>query len=116
MMLYVVTVSGFALNLHFCFNHLSSIKIDAPASCSKGPQAGKMKCCKDRHLEIKVNDTHQAGSPTFWNKFFTFGFPVLSFADPVFSPQDHFIKNLPDRSPPRSPAVSIFLKNNIFRI
>src|ERR1700761_3203948 len=116
MMLYVVTVSGFALNLHYCFDRLSSVKIDAQASCGKSLQTSKMKCCKDKHFEIKVNDTHQAGSPTFWGKFFTFGFPVLSFADPLFSPQNHFTKSLPDRGPPRSPDVPIFLKNNIFRI
>ena len=116
MMLYVVTVSGFALNLHYCFDRLSSVKIDAQASCGKSLQTSKMKCCKDKHFEIKVNDTHQAGSPTFWGKFFTFGFPVLSFVNPLFSPQDHFIQSLPERGPPRSPHVPIFLKNNIFRI
>ncbi len=52
MMLYVVTVSGFALNMHYCFNRLRSVQIDAPANtCTKLLASSKMKCCKDRHIE-----------------------------------------------------------------
>jgi hypothetical protein len=118
MMLYVVTVSGFALNMHYCFNQLRSVKIDAPAnSCAKLLASSKMKCCKDRHIEIKVKDAHhQAGSPTFWGKFFFLGLPVVTFADFSLSPQNPLTERLQDRGPPLSPGTPIFLKNCNFRI
>jgi hypothetical protein len=59
-LLYLGTVSGFALNLHYCFNHLSSVKIDAPSkACAKGIAVSKMKCCSDKRIEVKVKDSHQ---------------------------------------------------------
>jgi hypothetical protein len=116
MMLYVVTVSGFALNLHYCFNRLASVKIDAPASCVKN-ESGKMKCCKDRHIEIKVKDAHsQPGSPLFFGKFFSLGLPVAVLADFSFSLPNRPTERLLDRGPPRTPVAPIFLKNCTFRI
>jgi hypothetical protein len=116
MMLYVVTVSGFALNLHYCFNRLASVKIDAPASCGKGLETSKMKCCKDRHVDVKVKDAHQNSSASFLGKIFAFDLLKPLFADFSFALQNRFIESLSDRGPPRSPDVPIFLKNNIFRI
>lgn len=115
MMLYVVTVSGFGLNLHYCFNRLSAVKLDAPASCVKN-ESSKMKCCKDRHIEVKVKDSHQAGSPSFWGQFFIFNLPALSLSDFSISFQNAPVERLLDRGPPRTPVAPIFLKNCAFRI
>ena len=81
LMLYVITVSGFALNLHYCFNQISSVKVDAPANpCAKVLENSKMKCCKDKHIEIKVKDAHQNNSPLHWSKFFPVAaLPVSAF-------------------------------------
>ena len=76
--LYVCTVFGFVLNFHYCFDRLSSVKVDAPAiACTKILQTSKMKCCKDRHIEVKVKDAHQSSSPLFWGKLFPLGLPKL---------------------------------------
>jgi hypothetical protein len=117
MILYVVTVSGFALNLHYCFNRLSSVRVDAPANaCVKALEVNKMKCCKYKHIEIKVKDAHQNGSPLFWSKFFPLALPLTAFA--YFSPAIQNTPNaaLPERGPPSAPDVPLFLRHCIFRI
>jgi hypothetical protein len=117
MMLYVVTVSGFALNLHYCFNRLSSVKIDAPANtCAKVLESSKMKCCKDKHIEIKVKDAHQNGSPLFWSKFFPLALPVTVFIDFIPAAQNNVALTSTQRGPPLAPDIPLFLKNCIFRI
>ena len=117
MMLYVVTVSGFALNLHYCFNRLSSVKVDVPANtCAKVLESSKMKCCKDKHLEIKVKDAHQNNSPLHWSKFFPLSLPVTAFLDFVPATQ-YFVTGIStERGPPKAPDVPLFIKNCIFRI
>ncbi|MBS1520740.1 MAG: hypothetical protein JST50_07090 [Bacteroidetes bacterium] len=115
-MLYLTTVSGFALNLHYCFNHLSSVNVDAqPNSCAK-LQSNKMKCCKDQKIEIKVKDAHQNNSPLHWSKFFPIALPVSAFV--IFTPavQDQMIASVTDRGPPKSPDVPLFLKYCTFLI
>jgi hypothetical protein len=117
MMLYVVTVSGFALNLHYCFNRLSAVNIDAPSgSCSKVLEKAKMKCCQERHIEVKVKDSHQAGSPSFWGKFFIFDLPALSLPDFSVSFPNERVERLLDRGPPEPPGIPVFIKNCTFRI
>ena len=118
MMLYLITVSGFALNMHYCFNQLRSVKIDPPGNSSaKLLTSSKMKCCKDRHIEVKVKDAHnQAGSPTFWGKFFFLGLPLATFADLSSSPKNLQTERFLDRGPPLMQDTPIFLKNCNFRI
>lgn len=85
-MLYLTTVSGFALNLHYCFNRPASAKVkaDAPANSCVKLQSSKMKCCKDQKIEIKVKDAHQNNSPLHWSKFFPIATPVSAFV--IFIP------------------------------
>jgi hypothetical protein len=116
--LYLVTVSGFVLNFHYCFNRLSSLNIDAPSNaCVKTLAVSKMKCCKDQHLEVKVKDSHQAGSQAFSGKFFMadLAIPALSTFSPSF--QNHSGGSLfTYRGPPEPSGTPIYLTNCIFRI
>lgn len=115
-MLYLTTVSGFALNLHYCFNRLASVKVDAPANSCVKLQSSKMRCCKDQKIEIKVKDAHQNNSPLHWSKFFPIALPVSAFV--IFAPavQDQLIANVTERGPPKTSGLPLFLKNCIFRI
>jgi len=115
-MLYLTTVSGFALNLHYCFNQLASVKIDAPANSCAKLQNSKMKCCKDQKIEIKVKDAHQNNSPLHWSKFFPIALPVSAFV--IFTPavQDQVVANVSERGPPKTSGLPLFLRNCIFRI
>ena len=115
-MLYLTTVSGFALNLHYCFNRLSSVKVDEQANPCAKLQNSKMKCCKDQKIEIKVKDAHQNNSPLHWSKFFPIALPASAFM--IFTPavQNPVAANVTERGPPKTTGVPLFLINCIFRI
>ena len=118
-MLYVVTVLGFALNLHYCCNYISSVKINAPAvNCGMDKVASKMKCCKNSQLQVKVKDAHQAEETSFLSQIFGFELPRLPFGNYSFFPQRPSLEKYFDRAPPDGPVQSIatFIKNCIFRI
>jgi hypothetical protein len=117
MMLYLVTVSGFAVNLHYCFNRVSSIQIDAPSKgCVKGLETREMKCCKDKHLVVKVKDAHQNGSFSFVSKVFIADVPNLQFADLPITGLNPAQFTTSYRGPPPLPDNAIYLKNCTFRI
>ena len=111
-LLYLVTVTGFALNMHYCFTYLYSVNINTPAkSCSK-LVAGKMKCCHDKHFEVKVKDAHQAQSTAYLAKTFSLHLPILPYSDLFLSAKpgvlsDLLYKDLPD--PPIN-NIPTFLK------
>lgn len=118
-MLYIVTVFGFALNLHYCGSTLASVKIDSPSTSSCKTLSGrKLKCCKDTQIAVKIKDAHQAESPSFFAGLFAFELPKIPFGDFLLSAQQALIEKLLDRGPPSTPSESIatFLKNCIFRI
>lgn len=117
--LYTVTVLGFALNLHYCGTELASIKIDSPAaSCKMMQECGKMKCCKDKQLQIKVKDAHQVEPYSIISKLFGVDIARASF-NGVFTPSRPACTDASlDRGPPDRPLPSIltFIRNCIFRI
>jgi hypothetical protein len=116
-LLYLVTVMGFALNLHFCGNYLAAVKIDAPVkSCNM--LSGKMKCCTNKHFVVKVKDAHQGEVHSFLSKTFVFELAKLPFNDSFLSVSQGSLVKFFDRGPPDISMgnTSIFLKNCIFRI
>ncbi|OOQ60606.1 HYC_CC_PP family protein [Mucilaginibacter pedocola] len=119
-LLYIVTVAGFALNLHYCGNYVADVKINAPAEACAQPMAkSKMHCCKDSRLDVKVKDDHQKESTSFLSRLFAFELPKFAWADFLFSSQQSVLEKLFDRGPPDEPpanAISVFLKNCTFRI
>lgn len=118
-LLYTVTVLGFALNLHYCGTQIASVKIDSPAvSCKMAQECGKMKCCKDKQLRIKVKDAHQAAPVSIISKLMGFDVPRLSF-DGLFTPSHQSAIDLSiDRAPPDKPWLNVatFIKNCILRL
>jgi len=63
LLLYFITATGFAVNLHYCCNTLASVSIGGPVkSCDA--TMGAIKCCNDKHFEFKVKDAHQAQAPS----------------------------------------------------
>lgn len=116
-LLYLVTVMGFALNMHFCGSYLVSVKINAPAkSCT--PLVGKMKCCHNKHFEIKIKDAHQGQRQTLQAKAFAFQLPAFHFADFLLNTQYSLSPESFAKAPPDPPSCNInsFLKNCTFRI
>jgi len=68
--LYSITVIGFALNLHYCGQMLSSVKINATTKGCGMFTARAMKCCRDKQIEVKVKDAHQGAAFLFLAKSF----------------------------------------------
>jgi hypothetical protein len=116
--LYIVTVTGFALNLHYCFNQITSVNINAPAKSCKMLSAGKMKCCKNTHLEVKVKDAHERESPSFFFRAFAFHSPGFCVTDFFIHHGQASTDKYIDRAPPDilSNSMVVFLKNCVFRI
>jgi hypothetical protein len=118
-MLYVSTVFGFALSLHFCADVLASVKIDAPAKSCKTLSGKKMKCCKDTQVTVKVKDAHQAEAPSFLKGLFVIELPWLAINNRGLAAQQSVLEKQAERGPPSvAPPgkVSVLVKNCTFRI
>lgn len=117
LVLYTITVSGFALNLHYCFNRLASVQIDAPAKgCVNGPETRKMNCCKDKHFVVKVKDAHQNVSSLFSAKVFVALLPTPALPEFTMATAEAPLSQPAYRGPPLSPPVASYLLNCNFRI
>lgn len=118
-MLYVITAVGFALNLQYCGKVITDVKINAPLhGCIKSPMAAKMKCCTQKHIDIKIKDAHESGAASILAKVFAFQLPVSSFTHFSFITypalfQKSFYGSPPD---PKQYSVAVFVKNRTFRI
>ena len=114
-LLYSVTVMGFAFNLHYCCNHLVSVQINAPVK-SCGMTAINPKCCKNTHLEVKVKDLHQGVSARPVSGAAGFTLPRLYFTDYFFVSKNYIITVIPNSSHPPGNDRPVFLKNCVFRV
>jgi len=116
--LYLITATGFALNLHYCCSQIISVTVNPPVKNYNGFAACKMKCCQDKHIEIKVKDTHQGQAQSFLAKTVLISVPKIFF--PAF---DFLHRNIAQvknygEDPPNVLASRpvIYLKNCVFRI
>lgn len=114
MLLYLITASGFALNLHYCGSIITSVKIDAPAKkCS----SFVMKCCRDKHVEVKVKDAHQGQSVSFSAKLLVAGLPTVRYTYQALTVQETTSIVFTDRGPPNiSGRTPLYIRNRVFRI
>lgn len=118
LLLYMVTVPGFALNVHYCGKIVTSVKIDAPAKgCKSSLMTGKMKCCHDKHIDVKVKDAHQGKSHSFLAKVFSFQLTRIPFSDYLLSAQKALLERFFEKGPSTQPFdnIPVFLKNCTFR-
>jgi hypothetical protein len=114
LLLYLVTASGFALNLHYCGNIITSVKIDAPVKkCS----VFAMSCCHDKHVEVKIKDVHQGQSVSFSANVFVVYLPVTNYYYHTLSAQEPTHVAFAYRSPPNSSgSTPVYIRNRVFRI
>ena len=118
-LLYTVTVLGFAINFHYCFNRVSGVTVNQPVKmCTSQKLAKAPKCCKDRYIDIKVKDGHQASALSFSAKSVGLEIPLLGFSKSAdaftSSPNVTFLYRGPPIDLSSQPAL--FLSNNNFRI
>ncbi len=118
-LMYVITSTGFALNLHYCGNHVAAIKINAPAkSCIALMAKSKMKCCKDTKLDVKVKDSHESQPNSFIAKTSPVVVPKSLFGDFLLPVHQILLNVFFDRGPPDAPKQSVpsFIKNRTLKI
>jgi hypothetical protein len=115
---YLITALGFALNLHYCGGVLAAVKINAPAKTCKPQLAGKMKCCNEKEIDVKLKYAHQGQSASFLSGLFGFEIPKIPFGDYVLSAQQALLEKLSDPAPPPPPCVKTdpVIKNRNLRI
>ncbi|TWI99424.1 hypothetical protein JN11_02741 [Mucilaginibacter frigoritolerans] len=116
--LYVITATGFALNLHYCCTDITSVSINSPLKSSGTFAVCKMNCCHDKHIEVKVKDAHQAQSQLFLTKTVAFLTPKVPFSDFHFSLNKAIDEKSFNKHPPDDlfNGPVIYLKNCVFRI
>jgi hypothetical protein len=117
--LYIITVVGFALNFQYCGKVITDVKINTPLQgCIKGPMAAKMKCCTQKHVDIKIKDAHESSASSVLAKVFAFQLPVLSFAHFSFNANSALFQKSFYEAPPEPGrcSVAVFVKNCTFRI
>lgn len=116
---YLVTALGFALNLHFCGKVLAGVTIDQPVKACSVPMASK-KCCKEKQVDVKIKDSHQAESPSLMMKLFGFEISKIPFGDFVLSAQQTLLDKLnatpPPPPPPPSGKEAQYIKNCTLRL
>ena len=116
-MLYTVTVSGFALNLHYCGKLLASVKLEVPSKSCLKIDGSKMKCCQDKQITVKVKDAHQNATFNFLAKSFVFDVPKSIFNQVTLVKQSVTTRLLYTASPHAPPdKVAVFVKNCTFLI
>jgi hypothetical protein len=115
-LLYLVTMSGIALNLHYCFNQVTSINFNAPVKTCGMLLKSKMKCCRDEHVQVKVKDVHEVQPVSFLSGLSCVILPKACYPDLSFSfPQATAFKSF-GKAPPDLLSQASFIKNCVFRI
>ncbi|MCC8424522.1 hypothetical protein [Mucilaginibacter sp. UR6-11] len=117
---YLITAFGFALNLHYCGSVLAAVTVNSPAKSCKPVAVMKMKCCKEKQVDVKIRDAHQAESPSLMTKLFGFELSKIPFGDFILSAQqallDKLSKPAPPPPPPPSGKTAQYIKNCSLRI
>lgn len=117
--LYTVTVPGFAINFHYCFNRVSDVTINQPVKmCMPQKLVKTPKCCKDKHIEVKVKDGHQSSGLTFSAGNIAFDLPYITYYHSSLAAVEGSIASSFSRGPPvdLSSQPALFLANRNFRI
>jgi hypothetical protein len=115
---YLIPVVGFSINMHWCGNNLTSVKIGTPFdttcnSCQKGMQRS---CCKNTSLLIKFSDNQSkpvTSSQSTINCFKIF----TQLSVQLFTGVSYIaIPFYTYHAPPFKSKLSGYLSNNVFRI
>ena len=119
MLLYGITGTGFAMNVHFCGGTIAAVSINHPATtCSADGE--KMKGCADKKVDVKVKDAHQAETSSKAPGIFSFELPGFSLSDFIPAAHQALLEKLFDKTPPPAPPppqkTEPFLRNRNLRI
>jgi hypothetical protein len=115
--LYLTTATGFSLNAHYCLGQLASVSFNAPAKeCAKERLTKQAKCCRNKHIEVKVKDVHQNNPWLFSGKIFIALLPLPALPDFIMSIGKVSLPDSGYRGPPLSAKVAAYVVHRNFRI
>jgi hypothetical protein len=100
--LYLIPSVGFSMNLHFCGGNVTGVSIQKTIDkdCVCGKKASS-KCCKEVHVEVKLDDSQKAASSLIVSKqvneikLFRNAFPNTESIN--FSSANHTVYYYPSR-------------------
>jgi hypothetical protein len=117
-LVYSINVYGLAFNVNYCLGQITSVKVGDAAKCPTCRGVVKMKCCKTKHVDVKVKDAHVVSDGSYLAKLVAFTpiIPQLLRFTPVWQ-QNHterVVYHAQNAPPPD--GRPIFIKNCSFRI
>ena len=118
---YLGVSSGATVHLHFCMGKLIdwSILPDEADECSNcGMEKGNSAdCCKEQEHKITVKDSPKASAIVYYFNTLGLNIPPTVYSDTRILYGDSLaLKGVYSDSPPRTQAISVFIRNCTFRI
>ncbi|MBS1538350.1 MAG: hypothetical protein JST20_11460 [Bacteroidetes bacterium] len=119
LLLFLITNSGMAVNMHWCGGKLSSIRISASSkhTCKCGKKSMKRNCCKN------ISTTFTAKNDIAKVRHFDFKVPIENFSIATINqnevlPSQNFQLSASNfyHPPPTKHKVPIYLFDKVFRI
>lgn len=116
LLVYLTVTMGFTMSAHFCGGQVTKVSFSTKKLYC-GEKEMEMRCCHNKHIDVKVSDKHQSVSNDV--KFqapdlILFSIPPHPFSPGQLSPLKHDLKVY--RGPPLHAAVPLIISNSVFRI
>jgi len=114
--LYLGITSGVVIDVHYCMNKLSSVKVQYHLDdvCGKCGMKAKEGCCKDELKIVKLSGEHKYVQADF---SFAFDAPVAeTYVFPGINILPVQKQLTPKANGPPLSDVPLYLKNRVFRI
>lgn len=116
---YLSTSSGMVMNVQYCFDKVSSVKVNgfgAEDSCCCSGAEKTSGCCSNDVKVVKPQESHQPVFNYSTENPIHFSSIPLSYLDPLpTKPVGEDLIQISDSSPPL-PSAPIYIKNCVFRI
>ncbi len=119
--LYLVSVIGIAISMHFCGGRLASISFSAAKTgctlCKTQPVNKKDdNCCKNTKVIAKVKDSHKSESSIKLPKLFSLTSILPAKISELFTPHfPQFFSVIKIKPPPKPSGVALHVFNCVFR-
>jgi hypothetical protein len=117
---YLVSMIGLAMSMHFCAGKLSSVRFIETAKCKACTKDSKIakghNCCKTTAVDLKIKDSHQAGTkvklPGNFGLQLFLGLPLIDVFKAMLP---ELLRPAENKAPPLSSIISLHLFNCVFR-
>lgn len=119
LLLFLISNSGVAINVHWCGGKLSSIDFfaDGEHKCKCGKKAMKPNCCKDKTSQLKANDElSNTNHVDFKISISTFFFTLINQIEVVPSANYQYAASAFYHPEPFKPKAPIYLLDGAFLI